>query len=52
MARFFAVGLGSLHSDARAESYGHTHHVSLDDADVVLFALPRAPESFERSLHT
>ena len=43
MARFFAVGSGSLHPDAGAESYAHHHEVSLDDADLVLFGLPRAP---------
>ena len=43
VARFFAVGSGSLHPDAGAESYAHHHEVSLDDADLVLFGLPRAP---------
>ena len=42
MARFFAVGY-HLHRDAAAESFRHAEEVSLDDADVVLFGLPRAP---------
>ena len=42
MARFFAVGY-HLHPDAASESFRHAEEVSLDDADVVLFGLPRAP---------
>ena len=47
VGRFFAVGIGSLHPDAEAESYRHQHLVSLDDADVVVFGLPRPPAARE-----
>ena len=47
MIRFFAVGIGPLHPDAGAESYRHEHLVSLDDADVVLFGLPRPPLAYD-----
>ena len=47
MRRFFAVGIGSLHLDAGAESYRHEHLVSLDDADVVVFGLPRPPVVYD-----
>lgn len=47
MLRVFFVGFESLHEDAGAESYKHQHNVSLDDSDVVMFALPRAPWSSE-----
>ena len=44
-ARFFSVGSRSLHSDAQAESFSHSREISLDDADVIFFALPSAPYS-------
>ena len=45
MSRFIAVGFGPLPAGAGANSCSHESQVSLDDADVVLFALPSAPGS-------
>ena len=50
MTRFFAVGFYELHHDAQVELYPHDNEVSLDDADIVVFALPRAPAAFDTYL--
>ena len=50
MTRFFAVGFYELHHDAQVELYSHDNEVSLDDADIVVFALPRAPAAFDTYL--
>ena len=48
MTRLFAVGFRNFHPDSQVEAYSHAAKVSLDDADVVLFALPSAPSSYSQ----
>lgn len=45
---FFAIGFhDSLHPEAPATVVSHHDPVSLDDADIVLFRLPKAPSAYE-----